>query len=320
MRKTLLNLSMILLLSSTCVFSISCGQDKEEEYIPPETKELVPHKQKSKPASPIKSKPAPTPPTIPIGERIDNAIKEAQDTYKKIGEFRDFIFEHALKQSKWIISLSYRIKRLRSENIFGSTLQEIFQNQDFVILKYYKRWGGLLPDQDYYIYEYWGIEIPLSKNYSNDFVLSFTDRYYYENNGYDRGAPKFKLHIWGHLSGYDSSLDNPIPNNPETKKFEERSFAGQIIHSLRTLRMCREQLPLIEQEASKAFIFETTLKKMKMDLEYYAKRQTTSAEKKVQEYKEFQNRIVKLIGDFRERLTIKAEIKDEELDEVIEVF
>ena len=84
--------------------------------------------------------------------------------------------------------------------------------------------------------------------------------------------------------------------------------------------MCREQLPLIEQEASKAFVFETTLKKMKMDLEYYTKRQTTSAEEKVQEYKQFQNRIVKLIGGFREKLAIKTEVIDEELNEVIEIF
>jgi hypothetical protein len=81
MRTKSFNLWMILLFFGICIFSVSCGQGEEDAYISPK---------------------------IPIGERIDSAIKEAQDTYKKIGEFRDFIFEHALEQSRWIIASSYR--------------------------------------------------------------------------------------------------------------------------------------------------------------------------------------------------------------------
>jgi hypothetical protein len=215
------------------------------------------------------------------------------------------------------VTASYRIKRLKSEKVFGDSPQTIFKKQDFVKLKYVN-WpfskyfdNDSLKTREFYI-----IEIPTSRNYDTSHSIYFTDHYFFSYNDEE----KFGLKIWGSLSGYDNSFNNPIPNDVGAKEFEERSFAMQIIHSLRTLKMCREQLPLIEQEASKAFVFETTLKKMKMDLEYYTKRQTASAEEKVQEYKEFQNRLVKLIGDFKEKLTIKTEIKDEELNEVIEAF
>ncbi len=245
-----------------------------------------------------------------LQKRIRDAIEQTQKTYDDLHSFKKRIAAHATVQARSIACSANRICRTRS-TCKSPPLEQLAEEND--LLSYATKelpfWRGSRSS------------LPVVFLYM-DFPEPFRQQFNYVLDAQkllDPGAPDFEGDYRLSRRICDLHYLKPIPASETAKLIETEAFAEEIALSLRRLTLYSAKFSEVEAEGSRILGLQSTLAKLRKDLEFDAV-DPTRANDTLISYRRQLNEVTRTIEEAENEVTVSQTVNAEEIGSVLGLF
>ncbi|MDQ6960935.1 MAG: hypothetical protein Q9M28_00180 [Mariprofundaceae bacterium] len=230
-------------------------------------------------------------------ETLVMAIQSSQETYAGMLGVVNAIFQDANVQAHYIMCSSFRIhqlsKRDYNEQALNMTLAKIIKRQSFVVMEEAANQISFLTIPNSTAYrssEQWKLKTTPVLQYNPDETLWCREDFY-----------------------------RAIPNSKEARVYEEKALAQHIVLAIRRLKSLKKSLVKVEFLASHYSAFETTLRKIKSDVDNGLSN-PLGVKEKVEAYNLFLKSPLNSLPASNDKMTIESGVTSKEGKAILKLF